>query len=36
MSAENVFAELYVAYNFAAAPYVPTASTLTRVGMIKF
>jgi nicotinamidase-related amidase len=36
MSAENAFAEQYVAYNFTAAPRVSAASTLTRVGMIKF
>jgi len=36
MSAENTYIEQYVAYNFTSAPRVAAATTLTRVGMIKF
>ena len=36
MSAENPFIEQYVAYHFTSAPRVAPATTLTRVGMIRF
>ena len=36
MSAENTFVEQYVAYDFVSAPRLSAATTLTRVGMIKF
>lgn len=36
MSAENPFIEKYVAYHFASAPRVSTATTITSVGMVKF
>ncbi len=36
MSGENAFIEQYVTYHFTSAPRVGAATTLTRVGMIKF
>jgi len=36
MSAEDPFIEQYVAYHFTSAPRVAPATTVTRVGMIKF
>jgi len=36
VSADNAYIEQYVAYNFTSAPGVAGATTLTRVGMIKF
>ena len=36
MSAENTFVEQYVAYDFVSAPRLSAATTLTRVGMMKF
>jgi nicotinamidase-related amidase len=36
VSAPNAFEELYVTYNFAAAPLVAAQATVTRYSMIKF
>ncbi|MDE2229763.1 MAG: isochorismatase family protein [Alphaproteobacteria bacterium] len=36
VSAPGAFAELYVAYNFTAAPRISAVTTLTRFSMIKF